>query len=398
MEKFDVGIIGMGIAGTFACLKLSESKLNIIAFDSGAAPQKRRTQMSGYLGLLPNGDGKIYLNNIDDVSNITNSKRTSLAKKYFDSVMSNVGEFKTENNKSPKKSVIKRFNKFGYDVVTNEFIQILPKDVHTLSRYSSSELDKDNITFKFNEDVISIRKNGNEFEITTDYSKYTCSKIILAVGRSGWKWAGDIFSELDIIDNNNTANFGVMVELEGKTLKDYNNSNCNIFKDKIKAGPLLWGGTIIPEDHVDMAISSFRSNEARWKTDNVSFSLMAEIQFDNNAYQQLDRIGQVSFIVNNERIVKEKTQLILNGKNKLSIMPEFNFLKDVILDFAQGMPEILEKSYCHTPTMQPLAPKIKLGSNLESEIDGMFVVGESCGCIGILSAALTGIIAANSIR
>jgi hypothetical protein len=44
----------------------------------------------------------------------------------------------------------------------------------------------------------------------------------------------------------------------------------------------------------------------------------------------------------------------------------------------------------------PLAPKINIGSNLETELEGMFVAGESAGITGILSAASMGLICADS--
>ena len=44
-----------------------------------------------------------------------------------------------------------------------------------------------------------------------------------------------------------------------------------------------------------------------------------------------------------------------------------------------------------------MAPRINLGDNLESEIDGMFVAGESAGIHGILSAATMGIIATDNV-
>ena len=45
----------------------------------------------------------------------------------------------------------------------------------------------------------------------------------------------------------------------------------------------------------------------------------------------------------------------------------------------------------------PMAPSINIGDNLETEIDGMFVVGESAGVHGILAAATMGILAADNI-
>jgi hypothetical protein len=181
-------------------------------------------------------------------------------------------------------------------------------------------------------------------------------------------------------------------------MKDFNRSNCTIRKgDAIEIGPLSWYGTVIPEDHVDMAISAFRSNENRWKTDKVSFSFIGNRSFPGTGFEQTDRISKLTFLIANDRIIKERVSTILNGKSKISIIPEYDWLKEAITDFANIVPEIATKAHYHSPTIIPASSQIILGDNLESEVSGMFVVGESAGIHGILSAALTGLIVADSV-
>jgi uncharacterized FAD-dependent dehydrogenase len=235
------------------------------------------------------------------------------------------------------------------------------------------------------------------FVITTDEQEYRCKKIIFAVGRSGWRWAHDVYSNFGIIDNNNFAKFGIRVETNATNLKDFNKSNCTILKDNdLEIGPLSWYGSVIPEDHLDLAISAFRANENRWKSDKVSFQLIKNVNYPENGFQQTDRIGKLTFILSNDRIIKEKLSLILSSKSKISIMSEYNWLKDSLNQLECIMPEICTKSYFHVPTISPMAPKILLGDNLESEIKDMFIAGESSGIVGLQAAALTGIICADS--
>jgi uncharacterized FAD-dependent dehydrogenase len=44
-----------------------------------------------------------------------------------------------------------------------------------------------------------------------------------------------------------------------------------------------------------------------------------------------------------------------------------------------------------------MVPKINIGNDLSTEIDGMFVVGESAGIQGLLAAGVMGLIAADSV-
>lgn len=400
MNNFDVGIIGAGVAGAFATLKMAKEHKNVktVLFDLGRPPMKRRRQLEGWLGCLPNSDGKLYLNDINKVSDLVGTRKAKSAHTYFNKIIGNIGNFKTIKDKSPSISVEKRLKKFGYELTLNDYIQIYPKDIHSLSKHMAESLeDYKNITFNFDNEVKSIRKQKNMFVITTEGEEFKCKKIIIAVGRSGWRWAKELFENFGIIDNNDTARFGIRVESNASIMKDFVKSNCTLTKGTdLELGPMSWFGTVIPEDHLDVAISAFRSNENRWKSDKVSFSLIGNRYFANSGFEQTDRIGKLTFVLANDRIIKERISNITTGKSKISIIPEYDWLKETIQDVTQIIPDIA-KAYFHVPTIMPLPPKINLGSNLESEVEGMFVVGESAGISGILAAATTGLIAVDNI-
>jgi uncharacterized FAD-dependent dehydrogenase len=400
MSNFDVGIIGAGVAGAFATMKMAKDHKNVktVVFDLGRPPMKRRRQLEGWLGCLPNSDGKLYLSDLDKVAEITGQRKVTSANNYFQKILSNVGNFKITKDKAPTASVEKRLNKIGYDVLLNNYIQIYPKDIHALSKYMSEELESNkNITFSFDNEVKSVYKQKNMFIVVADNQEYKCKKLIIAVGRSGWRWAKELYQNFGIIENNDMAKFGIRIELNSALMKDFNKSNCSIIKPgSVEIGPLSWYGTVIPEDHLDMAISAFRSNENRWKSDKVSFSLIGHVPFSNKGFEQTDRIGKLMFVLSNDRIIKERVSHILTGKAKVSMIEEYDWLKDVLTELGTAVPEIVNKAYYHVPTILPMAPKINIGSNLESEIDGMFVVGESAGIHGILSAATMGLISVDS--
>ena len=159
---------------------------------------------------------------------------------------------------------------------------------------------------KFDSEVINIIKEKNGFSIISDSEEIKCKKLIICTGRSGWRWTKSLYEAFDIITNNNYAKFGIRIECSSSVMKDFCKSNCSIFQDDLEIGPLSWAGTVIPEDHLDMAISAFRANEARWKSDKVSFNLIANRLFTNNGFEQTNRIGQLTFILANDRVIKRK--------------------------------------------------------------------------------------------
>lgn len=400
MTNFDVGIIGAGVAGAFATMRMAKDHKNVktILFDLGRPPMKRRRQLEGWLGCLPNSDGKLYLKDLDKVSELVGLRKMKSSYGWFQKVLSNVDDFKITKDKAPNVSVEKRLKKIGYDVSLNDYIQIYPKDIHILSKYMAETVEGcKNITFSFDNEVKKVYKQKNMFVIVTEEQEYRCKKLIIAVGRSGWRWAKELYAGFGIVDNNDIARFGIRIELNAPVMKDFNKSNCTLTKgDELEIGPFSWYGTVIPEDHLDVAISAFRSNENRWKSDKVSFSLIGNRPFPETGFEQTDRIGKLTFVLSNDRIIKERVAHILTGKSKISIIPEYDWLKETITEFASAIPEIASKAYFHVPTIMPLAPKINIGTNLETEMEGMFVAGESAGIHGILSAGTMGIIAADN--
>jgi uncharacterized FAD-dependent dehydrogenase len=398
---FDCGVIGLGVAGAFCIYKLaSQNKdMKILAIEAGRPWLKRRQQMFGFLGCLTTSDGKFFTNNINDVANIVGLRKAKSANTYFNNVLNQIDDFKITKDHSLSISLEKRIKKQGYTVSLNDYTQIYPKQIHMLSKQMADVLENNsNITFSFDNEAMRIVKQKGTFIITTEEQEYRCKKLIIAVGRAGWRWANELYNSLGIIEDNDIARFGIRVEANSSIFKDFNKSNCSIFKgDDLEIGPMSWYGTVIPEDHTDMAISAFRSNEVRWKTDKVSFQFIGNRPFPSNGFEQADRLAKLTFLIANDRIVKERVSSIISGRSKLSMMHEYDWLKESILDFAKIIPEITTKAYFHLPTIIPLCSQINIGKNLETDIDGMYVAGESAGIRGLLAAGLTGLIVADEV-
>src|SRR5690606_7759029 len=111
----------------------------------------------------------------------------------------------------------------------------------------------------------SIMKNGDVFNVSTAKGDFICKKLIMCVGRSGWRWINKTYKDLGILISDDVSTFGVRVELPAQYLKDFNKSHCTLSSKTLKLGPFSWGGQVIQEDHADVTIASYRSNEDRWK-------------------------------------------------------------------------------------------------------------------------------------
>lgn len=395
---YDLCICGGGVSGIFAGLRIAEKKKSptTLIIDVGRGAAKRRKQLDGWLGVFPNSDGKLYQNDIKKVGNIVGNNKAKKTSKYVKSVLKQFSDCKVIKDKGPSLSIQKKISNMGFDTELNDYIQFYPKEIHALSKYMANKIENSsNIELSFDNEIYGITKSKNIFTISTELGEFKCRKVIFCVGRSGWRFSQEIFEKFGLIEDDDMARFGIRVEMPSQFLKDFNNSSCILRKPEIEIGPFLFNGTVIPEDHLNCAISAFRSNENRWKTDKVSFQIIGNIHYPKNGFKQTNRIAELTFIMTDNRIVKERVSALLNKKSKISSLPDYEWIAKYIKDFSNIVPEILKKSYFHAPTVIPLPASINIGTNLETELDNFYVAGESAGVLGIYSAAIMGVIAAD---
>lgn len=398
MSKYDIGIVGAGVAGAFATLRISQTcpSAKTIIFDLGRPPGKRRRQLEGWFGCFPASDGKIYPNDLEKVLTLVDGRKARHAKNWVMDIFSQSNSMKLIKDTLPNISIQKKIHQANFNIISNDHYQWKPENIHQLSKMVAESVeDTKNIDFSFDNEVYKISKKKGYFQVNTANSEYLCKKLIICVGRSGWRWATKMYRDLDILESDDYANFGIRLEMSSQHLKDFNRSHCTLNRKDLEIGPFSWLGTVIPEDHADLVISNFRSNEDRWKTDKVSFSLLASHFFKDTGCYQSDRLGKLAFLLFNDRIGKERIKIFLKGESQLCYLPEYGWLKDTLQELDTIIPNLINRGYFHAPNILPMAAKVKLTKNLESHVEGLFIAGESSGISGVLAAAITGVVCAD---
>lgn len=399
--KYDLGIIGAGVAGAFAALRVAEKhrRTKTILFDLGKAPGKRRRQLEGWLGCFPTGDGKIY-SNIDKLYDIAPKRKVNYINKWVLNVLESVGTIKVTKNRLPSAKARSAIQNCGYKLELNDYIQWEPAEAHQLSRVISNKLDDyKNITFSFDNEIYSILKQNDEFKVSSEDGDYICKKVILCVGRSGWRWTNNLYRNFGILKSDDYSKYGITIELSAQYMNDFNKSHCTLTnKDNMTTiGPLSWNGSVVQEDHADFTSASFRANEGRWKTDKVFFSIIKELYYEDEGCYQTDRMAKLAFLLSNDRVGRERVKSIVTKSSQLSCIPEYSWLKDTIKEIEVMFPQIVDRGYFHYPNIIPMFVDINLGSNLETEVDGLYVAGESAGVMGLSNAAITGALAIDGV-
>ena len=399
-RSYDVCVIGCGIAGTFAALRLSEKHPDVkaLVMDIGRPPMKRRRQLEGFLGCFPVGDGKIYPGDLDLVKDIVDGRKAVPAYKWVLNHLSEVNPMKLVKTSKPNAATKKKLTNLGFETRYHDYYQWRPKSVHALSKIIAEKTEElPNLDFLFDTVVHSFRKvSESHFSISTEDGDVLAERVIVCVGRSGWRWATNLYDDLGIISNDDYAEYGVKIEVSSGVLANFNRSHMTMIREDLTVGPLCWNGSIIQEDHSDLVISAFRSNEDRWKSDKVSFSLLKSVYYHDQGSVQTDRIGKLVCLLVNDRVSREKVRVFMKGNSQLNLIPEFKWFKEEIEMLEELCPNIIKKGYFHVPDINPKPAEIRIGPNLETEIEGMFVAGESAGVRGIAAAAIMGTIAADS--
>lgn len=397
--KYDIAIIGAGVAGVFASLRLTANhpNLKVAMLDIGMPPMKRRRQIEGYLGCFPTGDGKLYENDKEEVLKIIDGRRVRSALTWVNTYLKQVHSMKLIKTPKLQAAAIKKLEAENYQYKYLNYSQWKPESIHALSRLISEETENaKNMEYFFNTEVLDIKHARKQFIISTSDGEIVSKKVILCTGRSGWRWTTKLYKDLGLKLEDDTSTFGIRAEISASNMKEYNKSHCLIYRDDLEIGPLSWGGTIIPEDHADLVISSFRSNEDRWRSTKVSFNIFSHIENTGEGCYQTDRIGKLAFLLFNDRVSRERIRIFLKNNSQLCLLPEYNWLHEKLEEINKIMPNLLTKGYLHVPAIAPRVGKIKIKSNLETDIDNLFVAGENAGVSGILAAAIMGTVSAES--
>jgi len=419
--NYDIGIIGAGVAGVFAALRLAERHrhLKVVVFEFGPPPpnclrqdpirvKRRRRQLEGWLGCFPTGDGKIYLEeDTNRVLEIVDGRRVRAVKDWFGSQLAEVSVPKIIKGKQPTPQIKKAIADSGFDFRLHEYDQWVPDQIHQLAKISAEKIEgAGNVTLNFDTEVFGFVKSGKKFSVYTSQGDFSCKKLIMSVGRTGWRWVNKQFKDLGLAnDSNMEVKYGVKVEMPSSALREFHKAHCSLIRTDLLIGPLHWMGSVIQEDHEDMTLAAFRSNEDRWKSDKVFFSVQKKIRLDEavkptrgnvplDSCAYVNRLAQLSHCLSGDRVGREKITNFIRGVGDLVTMPEYNWITQTFQDIEQIFPNIISRGYFHVPDIDTSISKINIATNLETEVEGLFVAGESAGVKGIAAAGIMGAAAA----
>lgn len=451
-KKYDLVIIGAGPAGIFTAYEAIKQNpnLKIRILEKGYPLSERKcpiTQgktkrcvgckhcsiMHGFGGAGAFSDGKYNItNNFGGklYEHIGEETATELME-YVDKINMEYGGngtklYSTSNTKIKKLALQHGLNLLdakvrhlgtdvNYKVLENLYNHLINKGVEI-----SFGTDVEQIYTHSKNYFIIIVNNEN---VLDDYKPTVyADKLVIAAGRSGSKWIGNVCSELGIKTTSNKVDIGVRVELPAEIFEHITSDvyesklvfKTQKYSDMVRTFCMNPNGIVVTENTrgIITANGHSYSDEAK-HTNNTNFALLVSNHFTEpfeNSNEYGESIARLSNMLGGGLLVQQFGDLI-KGQRSTKKRMEKGFVKPT-LDATPGdlslvlpkrqLDDIIEMIYA----LDKIAPgtanpdtllygvevkfynsEVEVDENLETEIKGLYVIGDCSGVTHSLSHA-----------
>ncbi len=448
---YDLIIVGAGPAGIFTAfeaIKLNP-KIKICIIEKGNYLKYRKCPittgrakkcvkcsccsiMHGFGGAGAFSDGKYNITNNfgGKLYEHIGEKEAIDLMEYVDEINSTFGAslskmYSTSNSKIKKLALQHGLN------LLDARVRHLGTDVnYTVLENIYQFLEEHGVKMFFNSEVTDIVKKDNKFrlQITGDdgiddyYYTEICKKLVIAAGRSGSKWIGDMCSKLGIKTTSNKVDIGVRVELPAEIFEHITDDvyesklvyKTKKYSDLVRTFCMNPNGMVVTENTRGIITANGHSYSCRSKkTKNTNFALLVSNRFTEpfeNSNEYGESIARLSNMLGGGLLVQQFGDLI-KGQRSTKKRLEKGFVKPT-LDATPGdlslvlpkrqLDDIIEMIYA----LDKIAPgtanpdtllygvevkfynsEVKVNGNLETSIPGLYIIGDGSGVTHSLSHA-----------
>ncbi len=395
-------LCGIGGAGLF-----SDGKLNFIH-------KLGKTDLTQF---LPEAEARLLIDETEVIFN-----RFGMDGKVFPTDMERANQIRKEARKSGIDLLIIKQKHLGSDN--------LPSHIAGMADY----IENSGVVFHYLEEAHDIVvENGAVAGLITDRATYRSKNIIMAPGRVGAEWVGQLAKKNKIDVSQRGIEVGVRVEVHNEIMQDL----CSViydptffirtsrYDDQTRTFCTNFGGFVALENYQDFVCVNGHAYMDR-KSDNANFAFLSKVVLndpveDNQAYGE--SIGKLATLIGGGKPILQRYGDLKRGRRSTWNRVRNSYidptLKNVTCgDIAMALPERIlsniidglqqlnqvvpgvanDETMLYAPEIKFFATQVETDDNLETDIKGLFMAGDGPGVAGnIVSATATALIPAKEI-
>jgi hypothetical protein len=455
MPDFDVIVVGAGPAGLFSAFHLAEnSRLKVLVIEKGKAPSRRRCRINDYrecfrckpcdilsgiggAGLF--SDGKlnfIYKLGKTDLSQFLPVPQAEALIEETEAIFNRFGMdgpvYPTDMAQA--REIRKRAKRFGIDLLIIRQKHIgsdrLPEHISALAEHLRSR----GVVLRTSEEVRDVLlEDGRAAGVVTNRRSYSAPNVILAPGRVGAEWIGQLARRFELALSQRGIEVGVRVEVHSEILQDL----CRVvydptffiqtskYDDITRTFCTNAGGFVSLENYSNFVCVNGHAFRDR-KSENSNFAFLSKVVLtepvtDNRAYGE--SIGGLATLIGGGKPILQRFGDLKRGRRSTWNRIHKGYIRPTLTnvvcgDIAMALPERIltnimegleklnhvvpgvsnDETLLYAPEIKFFATQIETGSDLQTRIEGLYVAGDGPGVAGnIVSAAATGLIPAKAI-
>ena len=272
---------------------------------------------------------------------------------------------------------------------------------------------------------VKIQKTNGKGDEEVIYASHT----VIATGRRGADWLEKMCAKYEIAHKPGTVDIGVRVEVRNEIMEDVNNvlyeskliGYPNPFKNKVRTFCQNPGGFVSQENYDnDLAVVNGHSYKER-KSNNTNLAILCSHNFTepfNQPIEYAQKIGELTNMLGSGHILVQRLGDILDGKRtwqkELSRSNLVPTLVDAvpgditaampyramtnIINFIQAVDHVVPgfagtETLLYSPELKFYSNKVKMTKELETNVEGLYCLGDSSGWTrGLMMASVMGVI------
>ena len=444
MKNYDIIVVGAGAAGAFLAYELTklDTKKKVLIIDGGRKVENRSCPITdgkvdhcigckpcnimygfGGAGTLSDGKYNITTNFGGDLHRYIGEKKAMELMEYVDSVLmsfdggDDLELYSTDKNDLKTKCL--RYDLHLLDAKVRHFGTDRNKIIlQKMYEYVSKKVD-----FEFSTMVTDVDYENEKYIVKTDKGEeFTCHDLVLAAGRSGSKWIGDVCDKFGIKSKRNRVDIGLRVEVPAEVFKHITDDvyeakimyQTKQYNDIVRTFCMNPYGHVVTENtNGILTVNGHSFTDPKLQSPNTNFALLVTNRFtepfeDSNEYGEsiarlsnmlgggvlMQRFGDLvkGRRSSERRMAKSFTKPTMNATaGDLSLVMPKRQLDDIIemiyqLDkIAPGMAN--DDTLLYGIEVKFYNSEIEVDDKFESKQKGLYCIGDGSGATHSLSQA-----------